>query len=148
MSLNPDPINLIAIYFFKVSFMLSSHLRIDLFPLGFSDFFCKFTFPRVCSIWSLVWSESQIPKCLIVGYNFVHSPVMLSLSDVQNYLQHFNPKSRSISFSIVTRLRSGRPGFDFRQEHGFFLSAIARRPTKRPVEPVPGSLSSGIKRRG
>jgi hypothetical protein len=48
----------------------------------------------------------------------------------------------------VTSLRTGRPGFDSRQGQGLFSSPpclSALRPTQRPVQWIPGSLSPRVK---
>jgi hypothetical protein len=60
--------------------------------------------------------------------------------------------SRDSSGGLATRLRGGRPGFDFRQGQGIFLFTIGSRPnlgpTKPPIQWAPEVLSPGKNRRG
>jgi hypothetical protein len=44
--------------------------------------------------------------------------------------------NRSSSGSVVTRLQSGRPGFDSRRGQGFILFATASRPLLGPTQPL------------
>jgi hypothetical protein len=57
--------------------------------------------------------------------------------------------SRNNSVSIATRLRAGRPGFDFQRGQGTFLFATALRSalgsTQLPIQCVSGALSLGVK---
>jgi hypothetical protein len=61
-------------------------------------------------------------------------------------------RSRVIWVSLVTKLRTGRPGFDFRQGQGSFLYTTASRSAlgsnQPPIEWVPDALSMGVKRPG
>jgi len=61
-----------------------------------------------------------------------------------------NSRSRGGPVGIGTRLRGGRPGFDFRQGQGIFLFATEFRPalgtTQPPIHWVQVALSLGIKR--
>jgi len=63
-----------------------------------------------------------------------------------------NNRNRDRSVGLVTRLRAGRPGFDFRQRLGIFLFATASRPalglTEPPIQCVPEILSPKLKRLG
>jgi hypothetical protein len=54
---------------------------------------------------------------------------------------------RSSSVNMVTRLRDGRPGFDFRQWLGCFLLAIASRPALVSTQP-PIKWVQGVKQPG
>jgi hypothetical protein len=88
---------------------------------------------------------AKLIKCVFI---YMHKP---------NFMQFFisllllSPiyLSRSIPVGIVTRVRTGRPGFDFRQGWGLFLLAIVSRQflgsTPSPVQWVQGILSSGLK---
>jgi hypothetical protein len=61
-------------------------------------------------------------------------------------------RSRDSSVGIVTRLRAGRPGFDFRLGLRIFLSATASRPALGPTNLLPNwypsALSPEVKRPG
>jgi hypothetical protein len=56
---------------------------------------------------------------------------------------------RDISVSIVTRLRTGRLGFDSQQDKGTFLFTTASRlalgPSQSPVQWVPAPLCPAVK---
>jgi hypothetical protein len=58
-------------------------------------------------------------------------------------------QGRGNSVSVVTRLRAGGLGFDFRKRLGVFLFATAYRPALGPTQPrIQWALSPTVKRPG
>jgi hypothetical protein len=98
----------------------------------------------------ITYPDDTVPSCHWLIRSCIG--IIMGISCLQRLFKHCTTMSMSqgSSVSISDWLRTGRPGFDPRQEQRIFLldsvSKPALGPTQPPVQWVPGVLSPGVKR--